>query len=571
MSSNNQAINKGEGPSDQARVSDSTINQQEVDLDKLIVPRGKRTTSRKRRSSKLVGPFTNPAHSEESKETSPLEAQSSPKRVKEQNLDETLKNSTHKINIEPQTENEKNGGKYVTTTSSNIKDVETNVSTSEDTTSKEQPMEEDPKGAQEKSISEDEEEGSQSLEVVEINEETESEEVVPKRTQSVADRVKRNRGKNMEIPKSYLKEKSQKRKRKPESSSEFEPDVEDDVPDIMSKKRKAASSTSFHTEDRGQRWKIVVQRRIATERELSTEALSYKEIITLLEEAKVVKTVMGVGRCYEKLVREFITNLTEECTKEESDDYHKVQLREKNIDFSPTTINKFLGRSVEAESNKILSMDKITEEITSGQAKQWPKKGLLPTSKLTVKYAILNRIDTTNWAPTNHSSGITPNLAKLIYIIGTGKKLDFGKHVFEQTMKHVETNATKLPIAFPSLITEIILSQQPSILLPEEYESRRPPPISFNRKLFGEPHVPDIEFKEKEAVETSAPLDKSSQKKVLAEFIQVSKELDETIKSSTIRKTCVDHLILQLTKNLAENEGDAQVEAEQEEEEEEEV
>ncbi|KAK2403255.1 hypothetical protein QL285_052709 [Trifolium repens] len=177
---------------------------------------------------------------------------------------------------------------------------------------------------------------------------------------------------------------------------------------------------------------------------------------------------------------------------------------------------------------------------------------------------MLNRIGTANWALTNHSSGITSNMAKLIYLIGTGKKVDFGKHVFEQTMKHVETNATKLPIAFPSLITELILSQQPSILLPEEYESRRPPPISFNHKLFAEPHVPDIKFKEKVAVETSAPLDKSSQKKVLTELIQVSKELEETIKSSTIRKNCVDHLILQLTKSLAENEGDAQAEAEQE-------
>jgi hypothetical protein len=274
--------------------------------------------------------------------------------------------------------------------------------------------------------------------------------------------------------------------------------------------------------------------------------------------------VLGVGKCYERLVREFITNLTGECAEEGSDSYHKVQLREKNIDFSPTTINKILGRSVEAESNKILSMDKVAEEITAGQAKNWPKKGLLPTSKLTVKYAMLNRIGTANWAPTNHSSGITPTLAKLIYLIGKEKKVDFGKHVFEQTMKHVETNATKLPIAFPSLITEIILSQYPSILLPEEFESKRPPPISFNHKLFAEPHVPDIVFKEKEAAETSAPLNRSSQKKVLAELIQVSKELEETIKSSTIRKTCVDHLIKQLTMKLAE--GDAQAKDEQEEE-----
>ncbi|KAK2374395.1 hypothetical protein QL285_075361 [Trifolium repens] len=567
MSSNNEAINKSEGPSDQARVSDSTINKQEVDLDKLIIPRGKRTTTGKKRSSKLIGPFTNQIQDEEPKESLTPERQTSPKNAENQIPEETsLKEAIQYQNLEPQIEKEKNGEEDVTTSDLNIKDVEANVSTSKDTTSKEHPMEDDPKDTQETALSE-EEEMSETLEVIEINEETESEEVVPKRTQSVADRVKRNRGKKVEIPKSYFKEKSQKRKKKPESSSEFEPDVEDDVPDIMSKKRKAATSTSFHTKENEQRWKIVGQRRMATERELSSEALSYKEITTLLEEAKLMKTVLGVGKCSERLVREFITNLTGECAEEGSDSYHKVQLREKNFDFSPTTINKVLGRSVEAESNEILSMDKVAEEIIAGQAKNWPKKGLLPTSKLTVKYAILNRIGTANWAPTNHSSGITSNLAKLIYLIGTGKKVDFGKHVFEQTMKHVETNATKLPIAFPSLITELILSQQPSILLPEEYESRRPPPISFNHKLFAEPHVPDIEFKEKEVVETSAPLDKSSQKKVFAELIQVSKELEETIKSSTIRKTCVDHLILQLTKNLAENEGDAQVDAEQEEEE----
>jgi hypothetical protein len=76
-------------------------------------------------------------------------------------------------------------------------------------------------------------------------------------------------------------------------------------------------------------------------------------------------------------------------------------------------------------------------------------------------------------------------------------------------------------------------------------------------------------FKEKEAVETSAPLDKSSQNKVLAELILVSKELEETIKISTVRKVCVDHLIKQLTKKHAETEevGNAQAENEQEEEE----
>ena len=301
MSSNNQKVNTSEGPRNPTRVSDSTFNLQEVDLDKLVIPRGRRTTAGKRRSSKLVEPFTKPTHNEEPKEASPLEAQSSPKRAKDQTPNESsLKEATQNNNLEPQIENEKNDGEDVTTFDPNIKDVETNVSASKDTTSEGHPVEDDPKNVQGKFSSEDEEEDSQSLEVIEIDEETESEEVAPKRTQSVADRVKRSRGKKVEIPKSFLEGKSQKRKRKPESSSEFEPDVEDDVPDIMSKKRKVASSTSFHTEVREQRWKIVVQRRIPTERELSTEALSYKEIITLLEKAKVMKTVMG---CW-KVLRE---------------------------------------------------------------------------------------------------------------------------------------------------------------------------------------------------------------------------------------------------------------------------
>ncbi|KAK2374280.1 hypothetical protein QL285_075255 [Trifolium repens] len=89
MSSNNQEVNTSEGPRNPTRVSESTINQQEVDLDKLVIPRGRRTTAGKRRSIKLVEPFTKPAHSEEPKEASPLEAQSSPKRAKDQTTDES--------------------------------------------------------------------------------------------------------------------------------------------------------------------------------------------------------------------------------------------------------------------------------------------------------------------------------------------------------------------------------------------------------------------------------------------------------------------------------------------------
>jgi hypothetical protein len=200
---------------------------------------------------------------------------------------------------------------------------------------------------------------------------------------------------------------------------------------------------SFHSEESAQKWRFVYQRRIAQERELNQEALECKEIIELLEKAELLKTVKDLGKFYEMLVKEFIVNITSACS-EGSEEFRKVRVRGKDVKFSPTTINEYLGRNPTIEGDEAELVKEVTKEITAGQAKNWPKKGLLPTSKLTVKYAILNRIGTANWAPTNHSSGITPNLAKLIYLIGTGKKLHFGKHVFAQTMKHVETNATKV-------------------------------------------------------------------------------------------------------------------------------
>jgi hypothetical protein len=55
-------------------------------------------------------------------------------------------------------------------------------------------------------------------------------------------------------------------------------------------------------------------------------------------------------------------------------------------------------------------------------------------------------------------------LAKLIYLTGLKSKINFGEHIFNQIMKHVETFAIKLPIAFPTLITGMILNQHPYIM-----------------------------------------------------------------------------------------------------------
>lgn len=97
----------------------------------------------------------------------------------------------------------------------------------------------------------------------------------------------------------------------------------------------------------------------------------------------------------------------------------------------PRIINEYLGRSKSVIYNDVPSVYKIAKEVTCGQVKQWPKKGLLSIGSLSVKYDILNRIGAVNWEPINHSASTTSALAKLIFQTGIKAKLNFGDYVFE--------------------------------------------------------------------------------------------------------------------------------------------
>ncbi|XP_057440474.1 uncharacterized protein LOC130732441 [Lotus japonicus] len=317
---------------------------------------------------------------------------------------------------------------------------------------------------------------------------------------------------------------------------------------------------SFHSEESVGKWKYVYQRRIAQERELTGEILHCQEIMKLLEAAGLLKTVTEIGGCYDKLVREFIVNVTTNCTVSGHPEFRKVFVRGKCVHFSPEIINQYLGRSTVATGNEELSLSAITEELTAGQNMVWPAKGLLSSTYLSVKYAILNRIGAANWAPTTHSSDVSSGLAKLIYLVGTQTQFDFGEYVFAQTMKHAETFAVRLPIGFPCLICGIILSQHPQILLDDEVPSKKASLLTIDSRLLAGAHVSDVA----DLAEMTQGEGTSSQKTPetpIAALIAVSKMLQDTITSCTLRKKNVDTLILQLTKGkrpLEDNAADDQ-------------
>ncbi|KAK2436426.1 hypothetical protein QL285_021421 [Trifolium repens] len=397
------------------------------------------------------------------------------------------------------------------------------------------------------------------------------------------------RSSRVEIP---AKQKQQGSKRKTINLSDSESDAEEDAPPISTaskqktpKKRKTAAAVSaddavvnapgilstqkkkagrsipqnvpevpmdnvsFHFSNSAAKWKFVYHRRLALERELSDEALECKEVMDLILQAGLMKTVTGLGSCYEKLVKEFIVNIGEDCGNRLSKEFHQVFVRGKCVQFSPAVINAYLGRREYGYPGFEPTNNQICKTITANQVRVWPLKGKVPSAMLSIKYAILNRIGAANWVPTTHSSTIATSLAKFVYAVGTGANVDYGALIFDQIVEHGKSWAIKLVIGFPTLICDIILDQHPNILVPEDTPCKRESPMSLSYKLFEGKHAADIVLPPKKVVPQESVASTSMTRKTMIISMEAAvRALDE-------QKFELEKVISALKKEEAEEEG----------------
>ncbi|XP_050897031.1 uncharacterized protein LOC127103834 [Lathyrus oleraceus] len=270
--------------------------------------------------------------------------------------------------------------------------------------------------------------------------------------------------------------------------------------------------------------------RIALKRELGKDALICEEFVELIEVAGLMKTVTKFGPCYESLVKEFVVAILDGCDDVKSENYMKTE---------------------EPQAELEVIDDQVCKEITAKQVKHWPNRGKLLAGKLSVKYAILHRIGTINWVPTNNTSTISTGLGKFIYAIGKRRAFDFGKYIFEQVLKQAFSTVVKIPIYFPLLICGIILNQHPGILFPIDSVKKRESHLSLHYKLFAGTHVPDIVM-----TSSQVPGPATSKKSIIAQLKKTCKELDDSIWSSIATNIKLEKLI----KALMDEEEKADVE-----------
>ncbi|CAJ2661763.1 unnamed protein product [Trifolium pratense] len=224
---------------------------------------------------------------------------------------------------------------------------------------------------------------------------------------------------------------AKKRKAPPTSDSEFEPET--DVAASGSTSRKSIGrkkvpqsvpyapldNVSFHLENGSARWKFVYHRRLALERNLKEDILQCQSVVEAIEYAGLMKTVFGLDKCYDRLVKEFLINVAENCNDPTSPEYRQVFVRGKCVKFSPTVINQHLLRSSDEVAALKVTDNEVCKVLTRGRIKVWPTKAKLAATSLSPFYAVLNRIAVHNWVPTTHSGDVARGLGKFIYVVGT--------------------------------------------------------------------------------------------------------------------------------------------------------
>jgi len=162
-------------------------------------------------------------------------------------------------------------------------------------------------------------------------------------------------------------------------------------------------------------------------------------------------------------------------------------MSEESVNFSPNIINDFPGVIVIGVAEVEATDNQISQKITANHVMVWPKKGKISSRKLSVKYAILNRIGAANWVPTTQMFGeicyIATGLAKFTNAMRTKTKMYIGRYVFDQTVKHAKIDAVKFPIAFPTLLCNIMLSQHPGLITADDLPMKRESPLTIHQKI----------------------------------------------------------------------------------------
>ncbi|KAL0897735.1 hypothetical protein Bca101_081696 [Brassica carinata] len=183
---------------------------------------------------------------------------------------------------------------------------------------------------------------------------------------------------------------------------------------------------------------------------------------SIIENARLMYTVMDVPSFTQEIVLEFYANL-ENMIKRDGTTW--VYLRGHMYKFSPTLINNvFQTPRQEADFPQKPwtkeNLDDAVNTIKGGKKKKW---GNLKMLDVTPTMNILFKLCVFNWMPTANHSTLTRDRIKFIHMITEGRPFDFGTMVFDQIYELGQQTDSGMTnkLLFPNLIQHVMDAQHP--------------------------------------------------------------------------------------------------------------
>ncbi|XP_012852510.1 PREDICTED: nucleolar and coiled-body phosphoprotein 1-like [Erythranthe guttata] len=249
--------------------------------------------------------------------------------------------------------------------------------------------------------------------------------------------------------------------------SEDDDSSEEEEPDLDGKNLSTpfevtnAFSPNFYFESDSLLSPQVMNCHFIEEKKISKEEFDRHRITAFLHQRKILNLV-EIACSYDPLVvKEFYANLQTSFLKKNSPNFGKVFVRNAIYSFSPKIINSHLQTPTVIDEDNYGDFTEICKVISGNRLKNWPAHPRkFQVSQLTAFYSVLFRLTVTNWIPSKNVSVVTKPHAVLMYKLGMGLPVDFGKLFFD-TIGHLAQKispSTHLP--YPSLIYSILLSQK---------------------------------------------------------------------------------------------------------------
>ena len=105
------------------------------------------------------------------------------------------------------------------------------------------------------------------------------------------------------------------------------------------------------------------------------------------------------------------------------------------------------------------SMDEVIAEITDGMHTAWPSAIEFAASDVSRVHTVLHKLAFQNWIPTTHTTAVNKPMAVVLFKVGRGKSIGLPALMFKQILKHAEVKSRFGSLHFPSLICNVLLSQ----------------------------------------------------------------------------------------------------------------